>query len=572
MPHQCESSRNEVLAIQGNRAFNPLSDKPFTNVGRTCRIKMPVKQAKYRWFFIGMFCCKCKPVDGMKFNARLPCLAILLLASFLLGCSNDTPGDTRTQLDSARAPASALEAAPAANRSTRPNILVIYTDDQNYRSLSCDESAPPWVSTPNIDRLANEGVRFTHCYGAPSCAVSRLIMLTGLQPHAIQGMSCLDAETSYDPQRCRFWPATLRQAGYLAAIIGKWHLGNDHGFGRDWDHSVVWTQPPGLGALKNSYRDPALSLDGHPPTTVPGYSTDLYTEHAVEYVRHAHDQPWLLWLCYNAPHGPSEPHERHKDRYRDAAVREPLVATPVSRYLHPDRIGHAERVRNYHRTICAIDEGVARIRKTLEETGQLDNTIIVFTSDNGFAWGENGIEGKLVAYDAHMRIPLIVRFPSAAKSGAVCRTPVALIDLPPTLLAMAGESQPWPMHGHDLQPLLKDPEKQQDLGVMLENFYLRFGSETNGGQTNGPTLNGVPWWISLTDSRYQYIRSLVPDVVEEFYDHRADPLELKNLALEPAHARELAVYRDRLVAELRRTNAAMADKLPAPRIYTKTDN
>jgi len=265
-----------------------------------------------------------------------------------------------------------------------------------------------------------------------------------------------------------------------------------------------------------------------------------------------------------------QPHPRHHDRYRDEPVPVPLVTTPVSRYLQTDSPEYAERYRNYQRTICAVDEGVSEIRQALEETGQLENTVIVFTSDNGFAWGENGVQGKLVAYDAHMRIPLIVRFPAAAQAGAVCRSPVALVDLPPTLLALAGESSPWTMHGHDLRPLLRDPAASWEHAVLLENFYLRFGAETDVGRTTGPTLNGIPWWLSLADARYHYIRSLVPDVLEEFYDHGTDPLELRNLALDPQHASALAEYRERLTAELKRTHAVMADALPAPRIYQET--
>lgn len=100
---------------------------------------------------------------------------------------------------------------------------------------------------------------------------------------------------------------------------------------------------------------------------------------------------------------------------------------------------------------------------------------------------------------------------------------------------------------------------------MLENFYTTFGKDTDGGRTNSPTFNGIPWWLSLTDSRYQYIRSLVPDVIEEFYDLRADPLELRNLALEPPHAKVLADYRRRLVDELHRTSAKLVENLPEPR-------
>ncbi|MBI2481687.1 MAG: sulfatase-like hydrolase/transferase [Planctomycetia bacterium] len=525
---------------------------------------------------------------------KIESLLLCFVATTLLGCggTSQTPAVTTEAQHTVSVETTATDTADTVSKSEvrgtsdappaprqrsadkRPNILLIYTDDQSCQTLSCYEDAPAFVDTPNIDRLAKEGVRFTSCYGAASCSVSRLIMLTGLQPHAIQGVKS-EQGTTYDPHLCRFWPATLRQAGYHTSMVGKWHLGDDAGHGRDWDHSVVWQQPPGLGALRDPrnspYLDPALTIDGQGAHKATGYSTDLYSKHAVEYIRRDHDQPWFLWLCYNAPHAPLQPHSRHQDRYRDAPVRVPLVTTPVSRYMHSDQAEYAESVRQYHRLICAVDEGVAEVRQALEETGQLDNTIIIFTSDNGYAWGENGIQGKLVAYHAHMRIPLIVRFPAVAQAGAVCRTPVALVDLPPTLLALTGESQPWPMHGRDVQHLLQNPDAGQDDPVMLENFYTTFGRDTDGGRTNSPTLNGIPWWLSLTDSRYQYIRSLVPDVIEEFYDLRADPLELRNLALEPSRAEQLADYRRRLIDELQRTDAKLVKNLPEPRLAPGSD-
>jgi arylsulfatase A-like enzyme len=304
----------------------------------------------------------------------------------------------------------------------------------------------------------------------------------------------------------------------------------------------VWRQVVSFKIPDTAYHNPDLSFDGGTTAAVPGYSTDLYSRFAADFIRREHDRPWFLWLCYNAPHGPTLPHDRHQGRYPGA---------PQGRY---------------HRTICAVDEGVAEIRKALEETGQLDDTLLAFTSDNGFAWGEHGVSGKLAPYDTHMRVPLLVRYPPLVKAGSVCRSPVSVLDLPPTVMALAGVAQPWPMHGHDLQPLLRDPQAPWDHPVVLENFYLYFGPETDGGRTTGPTFPGIPWWISLADARYHYVRVLEPDVPEELYERAADPLEQRNLALEPQQAAVLAEYRRRLVAELKRMNAALADRLPPPRI------
>ena len=151
-------------------------------------------------------------------------------------------------------PTAAVQAADK-----RPNILFIYTDDQSHRTVGCyqDQGAWPWVKTPNIDRLASEGVRFTSAYGAAWCTPSRACVLTGLLPHGIQGMNMTAVlKGSYDPQVRRFWPAALRKAGYRTAMIGKWHLGEDTGHGRDWDHSVIWNQAD----IKGDWYNDQLSL------------------------------------------------------------------------------------------------------------------------------------------------------------------------------------------------------------------------------------------------------------------------------------------------------------------------
>jgi len=472
----------------------------------------------------------------------------------------------------------------AAEPDNRPNILFIFTDDQSHRSIGCYEESHPWVKTPNIDRLAAEGVRFTHGYAGTWCLPSRAMVLTGLHPHAIHGLKVERNPISrYDPEVCRFWPAELRRAGYRTGFIGKWHLSPDAGHGRDWDHSVVWNHavPRQAGGY---YRNQKLNFDGGPYQAVGGYSTDNYTQYAVDYIKQKHEKPWFLWLCYDATHGPYTPAERHKDCYQD---NEPV---PIPKDIYPPRPEKPrymqkygvwkkgpdglpvrrkrtlpEAVRKYNRAALAIDEGVGRLLAALEETGQLDNTFIVYTADQGFAWGQHGFEWKVAPYDANLRAPFVVRMPGRVARGKVCRRPVCALDLIPTFFALAGTPLPWKMHGHDLTPLLKDPESPWPHDVLMEQFGWAFGRETAGGLSRPPRFSAIPWYVFLRHGKYKYIRTLVEDEIEELYDTDCDPAELHNLALDQKHRELLAELRGRLIEELKRTDAPLVKNLPKPR-------
>ena len=218
----------------------------------------------------------------------------------------------------------AAEPSPAPGLQRRPNILVVYTDDQSWRTLSCyrDDGAWPWVHTPSIDRLAREGVRFRTCYGAAWCTPSRVSFLTGCYPHGVEGVQITTVlQGQYDPRVCRFWPAELRKAGYRTAMIGKWHIGRDAGHGRDWDRSVVWNQAD-IGT--DWYTDQPLAIDGGPKQVVPGYSTTLYTRYAADFVRGGPPAPWFYGSVYNAPHAPMSVHPRHRSLYAQAEVPIPV--------------------------------------------------------------------------------------------------------------------------------------------------------------------------------------------------------------------------------------------------------
>lgn len=489
-------------------------------------------------------------------------------------------------------PAPAQPAAPG----KRPNILFIYTDDQSHRTLSCYPEAYSWVRTPNIDRLARSGIRFTAAYNGSWCAPSRAAILTGMHPFGVQSMTFRGTypSSSYDPEQCRYWPATFRRLGYVTGQIGKWHTGADAGFGRDWDYQAVWNRPALPDNAPNYYQKQLISFNGARPTLVEGYPTDNYTDWAVDFIRgkgRERAKPWFLWLCYGATHGPFTPAERHLQAYPGVKVETPSdlfgPRTGKPAYVqqmdvwargaggepiykgkgdYEDQPGRSltEGVRRYNQCALAIDESVARLLATLAESGQLENTLVVFTSDQGYAWGQHGFRHKLGPYDATIRAPLIFAMPGTLPAGKTCTAPVSGTDFAPTFFRVAGLELPWKMHGRDLTPLLKDPGARRDTPVLLTHTGRSFGKDTDD-PARADVLEGVPWWVSLRLGKDKYVRTLVENEIEELYDLDADPDELTNLALRAEQRPLLERMRELTIAELRRTGAGFVDRMPVPK-------
>lgn len=468
----------------------------------------------------------------------------------------------------------------------RPNILFIYTDDHSYRTVGCYPRAYPWVRTPAIDRLAARGMRFDAAYIGTWCMPSRATLLTGHHQFGIESMRMHGPYPGslYDPAECPFWPRVFRQHGYVTAQIGKWHTGFDTGYGRDWDFQIVWNRPKYTKTSGNYYYNQPITHHGGETRNLERYSTDQYTDWAVDFIggqgRDA-DKPWYLWLCYGAVHGPYTPADRHQDDYPDLQIANPADVFPP----RPGKPRWAQQVefwkrgpgdvpmhrrrtlsswtRQYHQAVRAIDEGVAKVMQSLDESGQRDNTLVVLTSDQGFAWGQHGFRHKVAAYDSNIRSPLVVSMPGRIPEGSVCRSPVGGVDLIPTFFRVAGIELPWEMHGHDLSPLLENPQAAWPHPVLIAATGRQFGSDTDTIPTGKAVFQGpVPWYVMLRDGRYKYVRPLVAGELEELYDLESDPDELENLVAEAAHQERLAKLRAAAVAELRRTGAGFVDNMP----------
>ncbi|NRB75123.1 MAG: sulfatase-like hydrolase/transferase [Verrucomicrobiales bacterium] len=500
-----------------------------------------------------------------------------------------------------------LFACVTANAADQTNILFIYTDDQSTQTVSCYEEAYPWVNTPNIDALAADGVRFEHAYIGSWCMPSRASLLTGLQQHGIESMRMEGTYpgSEYDPDKCRFWPSVFRENGYTTAHIGKWHTGTDDGFGRDWDYQIVWNRPKYVENSPYYYDNQLIVKNGGEPEMTKGYTTDNYTDWAVDYIKgegREEGKPWYLWLCYGAVHGPFTPADRHLDDYQDAVVEAPADVYPprpdkpqyvqAMEFWEPGKNGEpVERkvredspvgmkdmpgrslrdwVQQYQQGVLAIDEGVGRLLEALQESGQDENTMIVFTSDQGFAWGQKGFKSKVAPYRANVEAPMIIRMPGAVaeqSAGRVVEEPIAGVDIVPTFFAQAGIELPWEMHGYDLSPLLGAEDKAWEYPALLVHTAKQYGSNADvvppAGDPNLYHGPGIPWYVMLCEGDYKYIRNLIEGETEELYHMGDDPEELVNLAQLAAHQETLKQFRAQAIEELRRTKAGMVDNLPA---------
>ena len=206
----------------------------------------------------------------------------------------------------------------------------------------------------------------------------------------------------------------------------------------------------------------------------------------------------------------------------------------------------------------SLDEGVRDVMAALRESGQLENTLVVLTADQGFAMGEHGFRTKLAPYDANYRSPLIISMPGTLPQGRVCHQCVTGADLVATFHAFAGIEPAWKMHGRDLTPLLKNPDAEWPHPAFYEFTGERYGSDVRkvvNGSPRDAVYHNVPWYVAVRDTRWKLVRYLEPGVGEELYDMQNDPEELVNLIASPEHKEVLTKMRAALAAELKRTEA-----------------
>jgi len=445
----------------------------------------------------------------------------------------------------------------------RPNIVFILVDDLRWDELGC--AGHPFVKTPNIDRIAGEGARFRNAFmTTPLCSPSRASFLTGQYAHT-HGITD-NVNRSAASHKLVTFPLLLHQSGYETAFIGKWHMGNDDtprpGFDR-------WVSFKGQG----TYLDPDINADGK-DLKPGGYITDLLSGYAVEFIKRRHDKPFLVYLAHKAIHPEARqrddgsvdltdaerfiPAARHRDLYAGKKIlrRPNAMRAPVGKPALERRIGNLpplgantgtpdDGVLGRLRTLMAVEESVGDIFRALQETGQLDKTVIVFASDNGYFYGEHGLSvERRLAYEESIRMPLLVRYPRLIKAGTV-RDEMALnIDLAPTLLALAGVPVPSNVQGRSLVPLLKGERPQWRESFLIEYYSDRvFPRMLQMG------------YKALRTGRWKYIHYLELEGMDEFYDLKTDPYEMKNLIDQPGAKKALDETKKEMERLLEETKA-----------------
>jgi len=472
----------------------------------------------------------------------------------------------------------------------KPNIVIILADDHGRQAASCYGSK--LIQTPHIDRLAREGIRFTQAMACNSiCSPSRATLITGKYNHRC-GVQKLDEH--FDGSQQTF-PKLLQQSGYQTAIVGKWHLFTEP-TGFDF-YSVL----PGHGR----YVDSPFKETGQPwgdngnkgGVVRKGYLTDVITDISLDWLkRRAHDRPFCLMIHHKAPHSPHDPAPRHKDLFKDTVFPEPsnllddyaarapapvadqLIWSRLLQQCEPQyqpikqqftgdrdrdtRLMYQEYVRNYLRLVVALDENVGRVLDYLDQSGLATNTVVIYTSDNGYFLGEHGFYNKMWMYEESLHLPLLVRLPAGwggVKAGAVNHELVGMLDIAPTVLDLAGVNVPADIQGQSQRPLLTG----KTAGWRQAFYYHYYGitapprddnwiahHEILGIRTKTaklvcyPTWKGRPFW--------------------EFFDLVSDPQEMNNRHADPSQ--------QKIVTEMKQRLRALAEQYQDAEAVTMLDD
>ena len=450
--------------------------------------------------------------------------------------------------------------------SERPNVILVICDDLAHRAIGAYGGT--MLETPRLDRMAKEGARFDSAYVTNSlCSPSRAAILTGKYSH-LNGVR--DNAEPFDGSQVTL-PKLLQEAGYQTAMVGKWHLHSDP-TGFDY-----WSVLPGQGV----YVDPTF-VGPEGETQKEGYVTEIVTQEAIQWLsnRREKSKPFYLQIGHKAPHSWWQPEKKYASLFEEDTLPEPPSlhedishrSAPVQHVeatLDPKGIFEHEKafyrrhradfenlpqgmpdkevrswiyqkyIKDYLRTSASIDEQMGRLLDFLDENGLADNTLIIFTSDQGYFLGEHGFYGKQLMYEEAFSTPLLVRYPKEIAEETVVNQLAVNIDLAPTVLDYAGVSIPEEMQGRSLRSLIN---AKQEVGKWRDAVYYRFYH---------PGWGHTPH-EGVRTSRYKLIRFYANPKAPredywELYDLKNDPKEMNNI-YEDAPAELVGELRDKLIA------------------------
>ncbi len=437
----------------------------------------------------------------------------------------------------------------------KPNILFILSDDHRYDFMSFLTNAPAWLETPNLDRLAKGGAYLANTFVSTSlCSPSRASILTGQYMHHHHAVDNQRPE----PAGIVFFPELLQRAGYQTAFFGKWHMGHDSDEPRKgFTH---WAAFQGQG----DYFGVTLNMNGARKSFA-GYSTDVLTDQALDWLKLQGEKPFYLQLAYKAPHFPFEPAPRHRGRYDQSPVKRPdtMANTEANYETQPHwvrerrysihGVDHMETgnfdqdpvpdfntlYRRYCETIHSVDENIGRLMAFLVQAGLADKTMVVYMADNGFALGEHGFYDKRDAFDVSLRVPLLVWAPGLIQPGTVITQMVQNIDIAPTLLEAAGVKplDKLKPDGRSFWPLLTGHTVPWRDHLLYEYHW----------EWNFPA---TPTTFAIRTERFKFIFYHGIWDKNGFYDLQTDPLERHNLINVPAFQDRIAGLKNQLFLEL----------------------
>ncbi|UXX81026.1 sulfatase [Reichenbachiella carrageenanivorans] len=434
----------------------------------------------------------------------------------------------------------------------RPNIIFIITDDQQTGLLGIEGAKE--ANTPHIDRIGQEGVLFKNAFVVtPLCSPSRASFLTGNYSHKHNVINNDKLGLDVVSHTLLTWPRQLRESGYETAFIGKWHMGLDDSRRPGFDR---WFSFKGQG----DYIDGVVNdEDVHLQTT--GYMTDIINERALDYLTKDHgNKPFAMVIAHKAIHWPLLPATRHESLYTDFEFDsleikksdidgKPMLTRSVDRqafYAYENvlpeppesRRGRGRKrsvvVADQLRCLASVNEGIGEIFSALEKSNQLDNTIIIYTSDNGMLMGQHGeFNIKRWAYDPVIRIPMLIRYPKLIPKGSIKEEMILNIDLAPTLLELAQIEPLEPMNGQSMVPLFEQSNAPWRSAFLTEYFLEKVAPRVR------------PWQAVRTED-WKYIHYTEAEMPSELYHLANDPSEEHNLIDQPSAQDQLKVMQQKL--------------------------